>query len=220
MHWSKKYPERWKELKERMRGNKRGEGHNISEHHKENIIKANKKRSWSPEQRERISKQIKDYYKDKSNPMQGRKHTKEAREKIVKSNLENGAKGAKHYNFRGSKAKNPRGIAWYRKRKDFIKRYSNQYGYVCQCKGETLQMGDIIDVHHIIEPRDVIDIIQDINYDWNLIFLCHACHIKIHNRLRGMFIQDIPDEFWAYYIKRMKIAKKKIKELINATKER
>jgi len=176
----------------------------------------------SKEQREKLAQAARDYQKKFGNPMQDKKHTKEARKKITKANLKRDIRGKTHYLFKGSKASNPRGEAWDRKKKKFLdeRRLVRPDGILfCECDGKLIydKVNDLI-VHHLVNTKKIIDTVQDINYKWNLMVLCRSCHAKIHARLRGCTTYiNIND--WNNYVIRHNLAVRKMKKIIKEVKD-
>jgi len=202
--------------------NKRGNGHKMTEEHKQILRERNKLHIFTDEQKEKLRIAAINYQKKYGNPMQGRKHTLEARRKIVEANLSRTTcKGKLHYLFKG-KAGNARGQSWQRKRKEFLDkcRDENNGKLICECNGEIIKgnKADPVIVHHLINTKKVIDVVQDFNYEWNFVLLCARCHTKLHNRLRG-FCSKLPKQFILNYNQRASKAKEKMKELLNDAKK-
>jgi hypothetical protein len=153
--------------------------------------------------------------------MQGRKHTDEARKKITEANLSRiTCKRKLHYAFKGShKISHPIGYAHCRLKKELYDEYVGNNGMKCELCGNIfhnnkIDDGDKVIMHHFVDTRKIIDIIQDVNVEWNTMFVHKICHIRIHLKLRGMNA-IIDKDAWLAYVKRHNAAVKKMKELIS-----
>jgi hypothetical protein len=223
--WNK--GKKWAEMSAMKMGNKFGLGHKVTEEHKQKLRECfkGKPSKLTNEKKEKLRIAAINYQKKYGNPMQGRKHTLEARRKIIEANLSRTTcKGNLHYSFKG-KDGNARGQSWSRKRKEFLvnkKLSSNSLELFCECCNRVLSENKLkannANVHHLINARGVIDVVQDFNCEWNLMLLCHSCHSKIHNKLKGMAV-NLSKQFILNYNQRASKAKEKMKELLNDAKK-
>ncbi len=210
----------------RMAGNKRSKNRPVSEANRQALIKRNKERVWTKEMRTKVSDSVSDYYANNPNPMQGKKHTLEAKEKITKRNLSRKTgKGKQHYAFKGSSViSNPTGLSHHRLREELLAKYIKNNGMYCEYCGnlfhnKKLDDTDKVVMHHCVNTREVIDVIQDVNKEWNVYFIHKSCHSKIHNKLRNKLLPvNIPN--WNKYVKKHKLAILKMAKLIAKEQQR
>ena len=122
------------------------------------------------------------YHKGENNPFYGKKHSKESIQKNREANsMENNA------NWQGGISFEPYGIEFNDELKRQIRERNN---FTCQMPGCGIkENGRAHDVHHI-------DYDKTNNNDFNLITLCHRCHLKTnYNRDYWMaFLGDINND--------------------------
>lgn len=190
-------------------------GKKFSEAHKRKLSKALKKRWQNSEYKKRISKKVsktltgkkfpekhrknisishkgqipwnkgkKGIYsinKAEKNPMFGKHHSEKHKEKLSKL-LRGKNKGEKNGQWQGGISFEPYGIEFNRELKERIRKRDN---YICQMLDcNSIQNGRKFPIHHT-------DYNKRNNEDWNLITLCHSCHIKTNTNR----------EYWENYFK-------------------
>ena len=129
----------------------------------------------------------------KNNPMKGKHHTEDTKQKIRNSNYHKNLKGCNnpmfgvhitgsaHYNWNNGKSFEPYPIAWTKLLKESIRQRDN---HQCQiCGKSTKKNGRKLDVHHI-------DYYKDNLKPNNLISLCKNCHMKTNpKKNRDIYVE-------------------------------
>lgn len=126
----------------------------------------------SESHRKNLSLSLKGKFIGKFNHFYGEHHTLETRKKIREKKLSIGAwKLNKNPKWKGGIKYEKYGMEFDEKLKNFIRERDN---FECQlCKNK--QTNKKLDVHHIDENKKN-------NTIFNLVSLCHHCHITLHNK--------------------------------------
>jgi len=157
-------------------------GRRLSEKHKENIRKCQIGKKHLEKTKEKIREGCKGINKGQKNGMWGKKHSKEARQKITKNHADFSME--KHPNWQGGKSFEPYALEFNNQLKEEIRKRDN-----CQCQFCGIsENGRIHDIHHInyikkdCRPR-------------NLNALCRGCNVRVNtNKEKWQFLFETLQE--------------------------